>query len=79
MRSSITASSSPNSYTKESGFALRIGSESLLQFSLRTSTKDLPIVYDSILYGPDETGFMSYFSPVSAAFGTGLNASKVVV
>ena len=39
----------------------------------------MPLAYSWILYGPLDMGLSSYFSPVSAAFGTGAGTPRVTV
>lgn len=77
-RSSIWLALRPMVTTIRSGYALRTVSVEAFQWVLRTRTSCLSRAYDSILYGPEEKGRLSYCGPLSCALGTGAKVGSTV-
>ena len=68
--------SAPKDQTKRSGYWWRTGSVFGSQCSLRSRTNSTPGVCLVILYGPEEKGLLSRFTPVSFAGGSGAVAGS---
>src|SRR5690348_11399223 len=68
--------SGPNDQTNASGYWWRTGSVAGSHAVLRSIVSRVPASFFVILYGPEETGLVSYCVPVSFAAGTGAVAGR---